>query len=109
MQIKNIVAVLATVTAINAQVGIEPNATTPNATQPNATQPNATQPNATQPNATQPNTTQPNATQPNATQPNATLPTASVTTTVSIGEAVVNTMAAGAFGAAIAAGVAFLF
>ncbi|CAI4937455.1 ANL_HP_G0094890.mRNA.1.CDS.1 [Saccharomyces cerevisiae] len=79
MQIKNIVAVLATVTAINAQVGIEPNATTPNATQPNATQPNAT------------------------------LPTASVTTTVSIGEAVVNTMAAGAFGAAIAAGVAFLF
>ncbi|CAI5223888.1 ANM_HP_G0059180.mRNA.1.CDS.1 [Saccharomyces cerevisiae] len=89
MQIKNIVAVLATVTAINAQVGIEPNATTPNATQPN--------------------TTQPNATQPNATQPNATLPTASVTTTVSIGEAVVNTMAAGAFGAAIAAGVAFLF
>ncbi|CAI5081058.1 ANL_collapsed_G0005150.mRNA.1.CDS.1 [Saccharomyces cerevisiae] len=89
MQIKNIVAVLATVTAINAQVGIEPNATTPNATQPNATQPNATQPNATQPNAT--------------------LPTASVTTTVSIGEAVVNTMAAGAFGAAIAAGVAFLF
>ncbi|CAI7052692.1 AVN_collapsed_G0005160.mRNA.1.CDS.1 [Saccharomyces cerevisiae] len=94
MQIKNIVAVLATVTAINAQVGIEPNATTPNATQPNATQPNATQPNATQPNATQPNTT---------------LPTASVTTTVSIGEAVVNTMAAGAFGAAIAAGVAFLF
>ncbi|CAI4991770.1 ANM_HP_G0155250.mRNA.1.CDS.1 [Saccharomyces cerevisiae] len=94
MQIKNIVAVLATVTAINAQVGIEPNATTPNATQPNATQPNATQPNATQPNAT---------------QPNATLPTASVTTTVSIGEAVVNTMAAGAFGAAIAAGVAFLF
>ncbi|CAI4283806.1 ANM_HP_G0224290.mRNA.1.CDS.1 [Saccharomyces cerevisiae] len=84
MQIKNIVAVLATVTAINAQVGIEPNATTPNATQPNATQPNATQPNAT-------------------------LPTASVTTTVSIGEAVVNTMAAGAFGAAIAAGVAFLF
>ncbi|CAI5226162.1 ANM_HP_G0004440.mRNA.1.CDS.1 [Saccharomyces cerevisiae] len=104
MQIKNIVAVLATVTAINAQVGIEPNATTPNATQPNTTQPNATQPNATQPNATQPN-----ATQPNATQPNATLPTASVTTTVSIGEAVVNTMAAGAFGAAIAAGVAFLF
>ncbi|CAI4915403.1 AVN_HP_G0132120.mRNA.1.CDS.1 [Saccharomyces cerevisiae] len=104
MQIKNIVAVLATVTAINAQVGIEPNATTPNATQPNATQPNATQPNATQPNATQPN-----ATQPNATQPNTTLPTASVTTTVSIGEAVVNTMAAGAFGAAIAAGVAFLF
>ncbi|CAI4868302.1 CLL_collapsed_G0004940.mRNA.1.CDS.1 [Saccharomyces cerevisiae] len=89
MQIKNIVAVLATVTAINAQVGIEPNATTPNATQPNATQPNATQPNATQPNTT--------------------LPTASVTTTVSIGEAVVNTMAAGAFGAAIAAGVAFLF
>ncbi|AJQ33333.1 hypothetical protein FQB29_003486 [Saccharomyces cerevisiae] len=84
MQIKNIVAVLATVTAINAQVGIEPNATTPNATQPNATQPNATQPNTT-------------------------LPTASVTTTVSIGEAVVNTMAAGAFGAAIAAGVAFLF
>ncbi|KAJ1541232.1 uncharacterized protein FZC25_8966g4659 [Saccharomyces cerevisiae] len=80
MQIKNIVAVLATVTAINAQVGIEPNATTPNATQPNATQPNTT------------------------------LPTASVTTTVSIGEAaVVNTMAAGAFGAAIAAGVAFLF
>ncbi|AJP37392.1 ASB_HP2_G0005310.mRNA.1.CDS.1 [Saccharomyces cerevisiae] len=74
MQIKNIVAVLATVTAINAQVGIEPNATTPNATQPNTT-----------------------------------LPTASVTTTVSIGEAVVNTMAAGAFGAAIAAGVAFLF
>lgn len=64
MQIKNIVAVLATVTAINAQVGIEPNATTPNATQPNATQPNTT------------------------------LPTASVTTTVSIGEAVVNTMAA---------------
>ncbi|CAI4293775.1 BDM_1a_G0005540.mRNA.1.CDS.1 [Saccharomyces cerevisiae] len=84
MQIKNIVAVLATVTAINAQVGIEPNATTPNATQPNATQPNTTQPNTT-------------------------LPTASVTTTVSIGEAVVNTMAAGAFGAAIAAGVAFLF
>lgn len=79
MQVKNIVAVLATVTAINAQVGIEPNATTPNATQPNATQPNTT------------------------------LPTASVTTTVSIGEAVVNTMAAGAFGAAIAAGVAFLF
>ncbi|CAC9924079.1 BAG_1a_G0005070.mRNA.1.CDS.1 [Saccharomyces cerevisiae] len=79
MQIKNIVAVLATITAINAQVGIEPNATTPNATQPNATQPNTT------------------------------LPTASVTTTVSIGEAVVNTMAAGAFGAAIAAGVAFLF
>ncbi|CAI4285079.1 BAK_1a_G0005040.mRNA.1.CDS.1 [Saccharomyces cerevisiae] len=79
MQIKNIVAVLATVTAINAQVGIEPNATTPNATQPNATQPNTT------------------------------LPTASVTTTVSIGEAVVNTMAAGAFGAAIAAGIAFLF
>ncbi|AJQ40042.1 AEL_collapsed_G0005100.mRNA.1.CDS.1 [Saccharomyces cerevisiae] len=79
MQIKNIVAVLATVTAINAQVGIEPNATTPNATQPNATQPNTT------------------------------LPTASVTTTVSIGEAVVNTMVAGAFGAAIAAGVAFLF
>lgn len=79
MQIKNIVAVLATVTAINAQVGIEPNAATPNATQPNATQPNTT------------------------------LPTASVTTTVSIGEAVVNTMAAGAFGAAIAAGVAFLF
>ena len=79
MQIKNIVAALATVTAINAQVGIEPNATTPNATQPNATQPNTT------------------------------LPTASVTTTVSIGEAVVNTMAAGAFGAAIAAGVAFLF
>ncbi|AJQ34355.1 hypothetical protein H791_YJM1273C00023 [Saccharomyces cerevisiae YJM1273] len=79
MQFKNIVAVLATVTAINAQVGIEPNATTPNATQPNATQPNTT------------------------------LPTASVTTTVSIGEAVVNTMAAGAFGAAIAAGVAFLF
>ena len=79
MQIKNIVAVLATVTAINAQVGIEPNATTPNATQPNATQPNTT------------------------------LPTASVTTTVSSGEAVVNTMAAGAFGAAIAAGVAFLF
>lgn len=79
MQIKNIVAVLATVTAINAQVGIEPNATTPNATQPNATQPNTT------------------------------LPTASVTTTVSIGEAVVNTMAAGAFGTAIAAGVAFLF
>ncbi|CAI4244757.1 BGN_3a_G0004990.mRNA.1.CDS.1 [Saccharomyces cerevisiae] len=79
MQIKSIVAVLATVTAINAQVGIEPNATTPNATQPNATQPNTT------------------------------LPTASVTTTVSIGEAVVNTMAAGAFGAAIAAGVAFLF
>lgn len=74
MQIKNIVAVLATVTAINAQVGIEPNATTPNATQPNTT-----------------------------------LPTASVTTTVSIGEAVVNTMVAGAFGAAIAAGVAFLF
>ena len=84
MQIKSIVAVLATVTAINALVGIEPNATTPNATQPNATQPNATQPNTT-------------------------LPTASVTTTVSIGEAVVNTMAAGAFGAAIAAGVAFLF
>ncbi|GMC42041.1 unnamed protein product [Saccharomyces cerevisiae] len=84
MQIKNIVAVLATVTAINAQVGIEPNAATPNATQPNATQPNATQPNTT-------------------------LPTASVTTTVSIGEAVVNTMVAGAFGAAIAAGVAFLF
>ncbi|CAI4289956.1 ADM_collapsed_G0005320.mRNA.1.CDS.1 [Saccharomyces cerevisiae] len=79
MQIKNIVAVLATVTAINAQVGIEPNAATPNATQPNATQPNTT------------------------------LPTASVTTTVSIGEAVVNTMVAGAFGAAIAAGVAFLF
>ncbi|AJQ32026.1 hypothetical protein H803_YJM1381C00023 [Saccharomyces cerevisiae YJM1381] len=79
MQIKNIVAVLATVAAINAQVGIEPNTTTPNATQPNATQPNTT------------------------------LPTASVTTTVSIGEAVVNTMAAGAFGAAIAAGVAFLF
>ncbi|CAI6381796.1 ASN_HP2_G0004850.mRNA.1.CDS.1 [Saccharomyces cerevisiae] len=79
MQIKSIVAVLATVTAINAQVGIEPNATTPNATQPNATQPNTT------------------------------LPTASVTTTVSIGEAVVNTMAAGAFGAAIAAGVTFLF
>lgn len=79
MQIKNIIAVLATVTAINAQVGIEPNATTPNATQPNATQPNTT------------------------------LPTASVTTTVSIGEAVVNTMVAGAFGAAIAAGVAFLF
>nr|CAI6407262.1 BFH_HP1_G0004920.mRNA.1.CDS.1 [Saccharomyces cerevisiae] len=104
MQIKSIVAVLATVTAINAQVGIEPNATTPNATQPNATQPNATQPNATQPNATQPN-----ATQPNTTQPNTTLPTASVTTTVSIGEAVVNTMAAGTFGAAIAAGVTFLF
>ncbi|CAI6403903.1 BFH_HP2_G0004790.mRNA.1.CDS.1 [Saccharomyces cerevisiae] len=79
MQIKSIVAVLATVTAINAQVGIEPNATTPNATQPNATQPNTT------------------------------LPTASVTTTVSIGEAVVNTMAAGTFGAAIAAGVTFLF
>ncbi|QHS71875.1 uncharacterized protein SPAR_C00200 [Saccharomyces paradoxus] len=79
MQIKNIVAVLATVTAIHAQAGIEPNATTPNATQPNVTQPNTT------------------------------LPTASVTTTVSIGDAVVNTMAAGAFGAAIAAGVAFLF
>ncbi|EJS44569.1 YCL048W-A [Saccharomyces arboricola H-6] len=78
MQIKNIVAVLATVTAIQAQVGIDANATTPNATQPNATQPNATQ------------------------------PTPSVTTTVSIGGAVVNTMAASAFGAAIAAGVAFL-
>ncbi|CAI4037548.1 hypothetical protein SMKI_03G0210 [Saccharomyces mikatae IFO 1815] len=84
MQIKNVVAVLATVTAIQAQAGIDPNATAPNATQPNVTQPNVTQPNTT-------------------------LPTASVTTTVSIGDAVVNSMAAGAFGAAIAAGVAFLF
>ncbi|CAI4056401.1 uncharacterized protein SKDI_03G0240 [Saccharomyces kudriavzevii IFO 1802] len=89
MQVKNVVAILATVTAIQAQAGIDTNATTPNATQPNATQPNATQPNVTQPNTT--------------------LPTASVTTTVSIGDAVVNSMAAGVFGAAVAAGVAFLF
>ncbi|CAI4056388.1 hypothetical protein SKDZ_03G0220 [Saccharomyces kudriavzevii ZP591] len=84
MQVKNVVAILATVTAIQAQAGIDTNATTPNATQPNATQPNVTQPNTT-------------------------LPTASITTTVSIGDAVVNSMAAGVFGAAVAAGVAFLF